>query len=73
VRFVFFESKIMQFNFTDFKACIRAFGAILLANSVVVPVLTDFNNRYWWALFVSGLLLGISTSINFKPKQENSK
>ncbi len=45
-----------------FAGAIRTAGALLLGNSLVVPVLRDFKDSYWWVLAIAGIAGIILTS-----------
>jgi hypothetical protein len=51
----------------DLKTGLRTTGALLLGNSLVVPVLTEGKNHYWWILLIVGGILTVSSS--FKDKE----
>lgn len=41
----------------DVKGALRTAGALLLGNSIIVPVITGGKNPHWWILFVIGFIL----------------
>lgn len=49
-----------RLKWLDVYACIRTASALLIGNSIVVPVLSNFENRHWWILLglgVTGMLV----------------
>jgi hypothetical protein len=45
----------LKFELNDFKGGVRTASALLLGNSAVVPVLTNGQAKYWFALFILGV------------------
>ena len=59
---------MLEFDMTQFYMGIRAAGAVLLANSLVIPALSDWKNPNWWILFLVGGTMLLLTSFRKKAK-----
>lgn len=46
------------------KAAGRTAGALIIGNSVVIPVLSKFENPYWWVLVLAGSVIIAITTIS---------
>lgn len=49
-----------------FLTIIRTTSALLLGNSVVIPVLTDGKAHYWWVLLLAGFICTIFSTIRIE-------
>lgn len=47
----------------------RTAAALLLGNSIVIPVLTEGRAHYWWVLLAAGIGLMIVTNIKIERKK----
>lgn len=52
-----------RLKWPDIYACIRTASALLIGNAVVVPVLSNFENRHWWILLALGVTGMLASSI----------
>ena len=58
--------KSWHLDFSAVAAALRTAGGLLVGNSLVVPVLRDFKDSYWWILLVVGIGLIIIASFSKK-------
>jgi Ca2+/Na+ antiporter len=62
--------KRVRYNSVDSKTFFRTLGALLLGNSVVIPVLRNFQPSYWWVLCILGVLCFVLTSFSLTKRGE---
>jgi len=53
----------MNADWEAIKACLRTVAALLLGNSLIVPIISNGQNSHWWILFLIGAMLLITTSV----------
>jgi len=46
----------------------RTTSALLLGNSIVIPVLTEGRSHYWWVLLAAGACIMVLTNITVERK-----
>ncbi len=51
-----------------FATVLRTMAALLIGNSLVVPVLTEGRSRYWWVLLVVGVIGMIVTNVKLERR-----
>lgn len=56
----------MKIDINSIITVLRTASALMIGNSLVVPILTGGSARYWWALLVVGFTLMIGLSIERK-------
>lgn len=49
-----------------FATVFRTTAALLIGNSIVIPVLTDGKAHLWWVLLAAGLALMIGANIKIE-------
>jgi hypothetical protein len=65
-----FVNAVRRLDMPVIAAALRTGGALLLVNSLVVPILKDGIVPYVWILPITGIILIIATSIKPKASKE---
>ena len=60
--------KLDRFDIPAILNGLRTAAALMIGNSVVVPILTNGKAPLWWVLPIAGVTLMLAVSI--KPKKE---
>lgn len=59
----------LKIDRAGFATVFRTVAALLIGNSIVVPVLTEGRSPYWWVLLALGVLFIIGTNVKFERNQ----
>ncbi|MDI9333729.1 MAG: hypothetical protein QM533_05075 [Cytophagales bacterium] len=54
----------IEIGYTDIKGAFRTAGALMVGNSIVLPLLTDADPSWWWLVFVLGCGIILSTTVS---------
>lgn len=60
--------KLDRFDIPAILNGLRTAAALMIGNSVVVPILTNGKAPLWWVLPIAGVTLMLA--VNIKPKKE---
>lgn len=56
----------LKIDRAGFTTVFRTVAALLIGNSIVVPILTEGRSHYWWILLVLGVMFIIGTNVKFE-------
>ena len=56
----------LKIDRAGFAAVFRTVAALLIGNSIVVPILTEGRSHYWWVLLALGVMFIIGTNVKFE-------
>jgi hypothetical protein len=56
----------LKIDRAGFATVFRTVAALLIGNSIVVPILTEGRSHYWWALLALGVMFIIGTNVKFE-------
>jgi hypothetical protein len=59
----------LKIDRAGFATVFRTVAALLIGNSIVVPILTEGRSHYWWVLLVLGVMFIIGTNVKFERNQ----
>lgn len=56
----------LKIDRAGFATVFRTVAALLIGNSIVVPILTEGRSHYWWVLLALGVLFIIGTNVKLE-------
>ncbi len=56
----------LKIDRAGFATVFRTVAALLIGNSIVVPILTEGRSHYWWVLLALGVMFIIGTNVKFE-------
>lgn len=60
--------KYKNFDAVGLATVLRTVAALLIGNSLIVPVLTESEARFWWVLFLVGVGITLATTVKFSKE-----